>query len=207
MQNRALHRFDMEAELRKALEAGHITAHFQPQQCLKSGTIAGAEALARWTRPDGTSVLPSDFIPVADEVIGMSDILFETMLRSVCNALSRWRAHAPWAVPIGVNLSAQQLSNRNLAGQIKSMLGQHQVDPQLINFELTETVLLEGLAMASGTLADLSGYGVGIQIDISFVSRMAESTLNARIIQAITALGKALNLESSPRVSKRSNSS
>ena len=146
---RARHKFDMEAELRNALEAGHFTAHFQPQQCLKIGAIGGVEALAHWTRPNGTTVPPSDFIPVTKDTIGISDILFETILRDVCDAGSRWRADGPWAVPIGGNMSTHQLCNRDLVSLIKSILEQHRIDPQLINLELTETVLLEDLAMAA----------------------------------------------------------
>jgi diguanylate cyclase (GGDEF)-like protein len=218
MRNLALHRFDLEADLRGALEAGDIVVHFQPQKCLKTGVIGGVEALARWNRPDGTIVPACDFIAVAEDVIGISNILFETMLRQVCDAISRWRAVGPWTVPIAVNMSAHQLCNDNLVALIKSILDQYSVAPELINLELTETVLLEDFATATRVLADLSSCGVGIhiddfgigyssmsylaelpvqalKIDVAFVKRMTESETNARIVQAITALGKALNLE------------
>ena len=76
MQHRALHKFDMEAEFRQAMENGEIITWFQPQLCLKSGKIAGVEALARWVRPDGTIVPPADFVPLSEEM-GISDVLFE----------------------------------------------------------------------------------------------------------------------------------
>ena len=73
MRYRARHKFDMEAELRTAIDSGQISAYFQPQLCLRSGRLAGAEALARWTRPDGTIVSPADFVPLSEEM-GISDV-------------------------------------------------------------------------------------------------------------------------------------
>ena len=68
MRYRARHKFDMEAELRTAIDSGQIIPYFQPQLCLKSGKVAGVEALARWTRPDGTIVAPNDFVPLSEEM-------------------------------------------------------------------------------------------------------------------------------------------
>jgi len=217
MQHRALHKFDMEAEFRRAIENGEIITWFQPQICLKSGTIAGVEALARWVRPDSTIVAPMDFVPLSEEM-GISDVLFESVMSHVCSAVARWRAGSNWAVPISVNLSAHQLRNHDLVGLIKSILMNQQVPQNLINLELTETALLEDLNNARPILADLSSYGVGIhiddfgtgysslsylaelpvqtlKIDQSFVDRVTESETNCRVVQAIIALGKAMGLK------------
>ena len=77
MRYRARFQFDMETEFRFALENGQVKAFYQPQQCIRTGELAGVEALARWIRADGTVVLPGDFIPLSEEM-GMSDKLFET---------------------------------------------------------------------------------------------------------------------------------
>ena len=217
MQNRARHKFDMEAELRHAIETGEIITYFQPQLCLDSGRMAGVEALARWTRPDGTIIPPDDFVPLSEEM-GISDMLFECIMRFVCTAVARWRKDLDWDVPVSVNLSAHQLRNHNLVGLIKSILRQQNVEQKLINLELTETTLLEDLTIAKPLLNELSAYGVGIhiddfgtgysslsylaelpvqtlKIDRTFTERIAESATNARVVQAIIALGKAMNLE------------
>lgn len=217
MQNRARHKFDMEAELRRAIEAGEITAWFQPQIALGNGRLAGVEALARWTRPDGTVISPTDFIPLSEEM-GISDMLFECILRKVCSIVGAWRARAGWCVPVSVNLSAHQLRNRKLVDLVKATLERSGVGQKLINLELTETALLEDLTAARPLLTRLSGFGVGIhiddfgtgysslsylaelpvqtiKIDHAFVQRLTTSSSNARVVQAIVALGKAMNLD------------
>jgi diguanylate cyclase len=217
MQNRAQHKFDMEAELRRAIELGEITAWFQPQICLKSGRLAGVEALARWVRPDGTIIGPGDFIPLSEEM-GISDLLFECIMRKVCNMVGAWRVEDAWCIPVSVNLSAHQLRNQRLVDTVKSILGESRIGQKLINLELTESALLEDLTAARPLLSDLANFGVGIhiddfgtgysslsylaelpvqtlKIDQTFVERLTESANNGRVVQAIVALGKAMNLE------------
>jgi EAL domain-containing protein (putative c-di-GMP-specific phosphodiesterase class I) len=217
MRYRAQHKFDLQAEFRNALEEGQIKAYFQPQQSLKSGKLAGVEALARWIRPDGTVVPPSDFIPLSEEM-GISDILFEAILRDVCSEVAAWRAAGDWQVPVSVNISAHQLRNADLVSMVKQILLQQSIDQKLINLELTETALLEDLTAARPVLTDLNAYGVGIhiddfgtgysslnylaqlpvqtlKIDQSFIASLTESDTNARVVQAIIALGKAMDLE------------
>lgn len=217
MQYRAQHKFDMEAELRQAIDNGEITTYFQPQICLQTGRLAGAEALARWIRPDGTIISPTDFIPLSEEM-GISDILFECIMRKVCDTVGRWRTDADWDVPVSVNLSAHQLRNHKLVALIKSILGEYSVGQKLINLELTETALLEDLTIARPVLNDLATYGVGIhiddfgtgysslsylaelpaqtlKIDQSFIEKLTESSNTERVVQAIVALGKAMGLE------------
>jgi EAL domain-containing protein (putative c-di-GMP-specific phosphodiesterase class I) len=175
------------------------------------------EALARWIRPDGTVVPPSDFIPLTEEM-GISDIFFESIMRAVCNDVARWREEGGWDVPVSVNLSAHQLRNTDLVSLIKGILSTTQVDRKLINLELTETVLLEDLTIAQPLLDDLAAYGVGIhiddfgtgysslsylaqlpvqtiKIDRTFIKQLSDPDANTRVIEAIIALGKAMELE------------
>lgn len=217
MQFRARHQFNMEAELRQAIDNGEITTFFQPQVDLKSGRVAGVEALARWIRPNGTIVSPADFIPLSEEM-GISDVLFESIMRRVCMTVRSWRDSSGWDVPVSVNLSAQQLRNQQLVQLVGSILEQFSPGQKLINLELTETALLEDLTVARPVLTDLAALGVGIhiddfgtgysslsylaelpaqtlKIDRTFVQRLSESSNNERVVQAIVALGKAMELE------------
>jgi len=217
MRHRARHKFDMEAEFRGAIETGQIKAFYQPQQCMSSGEIKGVEALARWIRADGTVVPPGDFIPLSEEM-GISDLMFETILGDVCNDVAGWKEAGGWDVPVSVNLSAHQLRNADLVNLVKRILMNKQLDRKLINLELTETALLEDLTIARPILNDLSALGVGIhiddfgtgysslsylaelpvktlKIDRSFIAKLSESESNRRIVQAIIALGKAMDLE------------
>lgn len=217
MRYRARYKFDLEVELRSAIENGDICAHYQPQQCTVSGELAGVEALARWTRPDGSTVPPSDFIPLSEEM-GISDVIFESIMRSVCADVANWREQGEWTIPVSVNLSAHQLRNRDLVSLIKGILQSESVDKKLINLELTETVLLEDLTIAQPVLNDLAAYGVGIhiddfgtgysslsylaqlpvqtiKIDQAFIAQLSDTNANNRVIEAIVALGKAMKLE------------
>lgn len=217
MRYRARYKFDLAVEFRKAIESGQICAHYQPQQCTVTGDLAGVEALARWTRPDGSMVPPSDFVPLSEE-IGISDLLFESIMRSVCTDVASWREQRDWKIPVSVNLSAHQLRNRDLVGLIEGILQSKGVDQKLINLELTETVLLEDLTIAQPLLEELAAFGVGIhiddfgtgysslsylaklpvqtlKIDQAFIAQLSDSSANNRVVEAIVALGKAMKLD------------
>jgi diguanylate cyclase (GGDEF)-like protein len=217
MQDRANLKFDLQSELRQGLENGEIITWFQPQLSLHTGKIAGVEALARWLRPDGTILQPADFVPLTEEM-GISDILFESVLKYVCGKVSAWKHDYSWDIPVSVNLSAHQLRNHRLLDIIKNGMKDVGMSQSLLNLELTETVLLEDLTIAEPVLRDLSEYGVGIhiddfgtgysslsyladlpvqtlKIDQSFVERLTESETNSRVVQAIVGLGKAMDLE------------
>jgi len=216
MRYHARHKFDLETEFRAAIDEGHIRAWYQPQQNVASGDIAGVEALARWVRPDGSIVMPDDFVPLSEEM-GISDVLFETIMNDVCNNLAAWQAESGWSVPISVNLSAHQLRNDDLVSLVKRIMKKNAVKRDLLNLELTETTLLEDLTIARPILNDLSALGVGIhiddfgtgysslsylaelpvktlKIDRAFITRLVESDDNTRVVQAIIALGKAMDL-------------
>ena len=217
MRYRARHKFDLEAELRGAIDSGQVIAHYQPQQSTSTGELAGVEALARWIRPDGSMVPPSDFVPLSEEM-GISDVLFESIMRTVCRDVATWRSQGDWEIPVSVNLSAHQLRNRDLVSLIKGILSSTEVDKRLINLELTETVLLEDLTIAQPVLNDLATYGVGIhiddfgtgysslsylaqlpvqtiKIDQAFVAQLSDPDANTKVVEAIIALGKAMELE------------
>jgi len=217
MRYRARHKFDLEAELRGAIDSGQIIAHYQPQQSTSTGELAGVEALARWVRPDGSMVPPSDFVPLSEEM-GISDVLFESIMRTVCRDVATWRSQGDWEIPVSVNLSAHQLRNRDLVSLIKGILSSTEVDKRFINLELTETVLLEDLTIAQPVLNDLATYGVGIhiddfgtgysslsylaqlpvqtiKIDQAFVAQLSDPDANTKVVEAIIALGKAMELE------------
>jgi EAL domain-containing protein (putative c-di-GMP-specific phosphodiesterase class I) len=162
-------------------------------------------------------VPPSDFIPLSEEM-GISDLMFETIMRKVCSDIAVWREQLDWQVPVSVNLSAHQFRNHDLVSLIKGILQRDRVDQKYINLELTETVLLEDLAIARPVLNDLAAYGVGIhiddfgtgysslsylaqlpvntiKIDQAFVAQLSDSDVSSRVIEAIVALGKAMQME------------
>lgn len=216
MRYRARYKFDMESEFRGAIEGGQIKAYYQPQQCIESGELVGVEALARWIRPDGSIVPPDEFVPLSEEM-GISDMLFETIMSDVCNDVATWREDGDWTAPVSVNLSAHQLRNADLVNLVKTILANKAVERKFLNLELTETALLEDLTIARPILNDLSALGVGIhiddfgtgysslsylaelpvkslKIDRSFIDKIIDSESIVRVVQAIIALGNAMDL-------------
>ena len=148
----------------------------------------------------------------------VSDLLFASILKNVCRDVSKWRELGEWTAPVSVNLSAHQLRNRDLVGLIKGILMQAGIDKEMINLELTETVLLEDLEIAQPVLDDLASYGVGIhiddfgtgysslsylaslpvqtlKIDQSFIAQLSKPEANTKVVEAIIALGKAMSLD------------
>lgn len=213
----ARRQLELEAELRAAISNGEIKPYLQPQICLRTGEVSGAEALARWIRPDGTVISPGEFIPLAEEV-GLSDAIFETMLRQLADEISAWRREVGWNAPTSINISAHQLRNPHFSQLILSVLAARGLSPDTIKLELTETVLLDDLSVAKHFLAELVSHGVGIQIDdfgtgyssLSylaelpvqslkidqvFVSRLLDEPTQARVVQAVIALGSAFELQ------------
>jgi EAL domain-containing protein (putative c-di-GMP-specific phosphodiesterase class I) len=150
--------------------------------------------------------------------MGISDMLFEAVMSTVCDDVVRWRENGGWDVPVSINVSAHQLRNRDLVSLIKGILINAQVDRGLINLELTESVLLEDLTIAQPVLNDLASYGVGIhiddfgtgysslsylaqlpvqtlKIDQTFIAQLSDPGANTKVVEAIIALGKAMDLE------------
>lgn len=211
----ARQKYTLEQELRVAIESREIQPFFQPQCLLDTAQWSGAEALARWIKPDGSVVSPADFVPLAEET-GLSDALFQSMFDQVSEYVADWQ-NQQWAVPISINMSPQQLRNPELQRSINSVLAITGVTPNMLKFELTESSLMENLDLGVQVLSSFRDLGIGIQlddfgtgysslqyladlpvqalkIDCSFVWRMSEGENYARVIAAIVALGHALNL-------------
>ncbi len=217
MHMKAQHRHALESEFRTAIDESKLDIHYQPQLCLRTGDIVGVEALARWTREDGTSVPPDGFVPLSEE-LGMSDDLFQAVLAKVCGTKKSWKGHKLHDIPVSINMSAHQLRNQDLLDIVGTAIDDYGLSTDMIKFELTETTLLDDLSVAHRMLAELAEHGLAIQIDDfgtgysslsylaelpvqslkidqSFVARVGERSSHSRVVQAVIALGKALDLQ------------
>lgn len=154
----------LEAELRKALAAGHLCAYFQPKVRLADGTLAGAEALIRWFHPERGAIPPGQFIPLAEASDLIVD-LGEWMLTEVCRQLAVWQQQGRPILTIAVNLAARHFCRPALANQISGLLAAHDLPPHALELELTESTLLETGAQTADTLAALERLGIGLAID------------------------------------------
>jgi len=164
MNERAVQRVQMEVALRRALEREEFRLLYQPKAGLVTGQICGFEALLRWEHPDKGMVLPGEFIPVLEET-GLIVQVGEWVLRTACVQIKAWQAAGLKVPPISVNLSARQFEQKNLKGAVGQILGDTKVDPSLIEFEITESLLMNDPEGAARTLHDLKDSGVKLSMD------------------------------------------
>ena len=155
-----LSRRAMENDLRAALERGGLAVHYQPQIDVASGEIVGAEALMRWTRPGHGAVSPVVFIPVAEET-GLIVPLGAWLLGEACREAATWPV--PWHV--AVNVSPVQFRNDGFLDSVRLALAQSGLDPQRLELEITEGVLLRDTEETLVTLEQLRALGVRLALD------------------------------------------
>jgi len=156
-------RLRLELALRRALEQREFLLHFQPQLDLASGRITGVEALIRWQR-DQELVPPATFIPLAEES-GLIVTIGEWVLLSACETLAGWRRQGLGEVQMAVNLSARQLRQPGLAGQVARLLERFALPPELLELEITESAAMEDPEATIRNLRSLKDLGVRLAID------------------------------------------
>ena len=164
MQSCIVQRLSLETELRRALEREEFELYYQPKVCISTGQICGAEALIRWQHPHLGRVPPLDFIPLAEET-GLIVPIGEWVIDTAC-AQSRAWLDAGLPVPkLGVNLSARQFHQNNLLGIILQSLRHNNVPPQLLELELTESMVMQDTSSAATILRQLKEVGLGLVLD------------------------------------------
>jgi diguanylate cyclase (GGDEF)-like protein/PAS domain S-box-containing protein len=153
----------LSSELRRALERNEFLLHYQPIVDLKSGQVAYFEALVRWRRADGKMVSPADFIPFAEET-GFITLLGERVIDLACQQ-ARELIQSGTPIPISVNVSAKQLQDDALPELISRALRRYEIDPALIEIEITESALILDPPRVKAHLTAIANLGVAIAID------------------------------------------
>ena len=164
MHRRAIERLQTEAALRGALERNEFILHYQPKADLYSGTISGFEALLRWRHPERGLVPPFEFISILEDT-GLIVPVGEWVIRTVCEQIMQWRRQGFAPRPVAINLSARQFQQKDLDGVIGAILSRTGVDPRLLEFELTESLLMKDAEEAVRVLRHLKDYGVQLSVD------------------------------------------
>ena len=164
MNARALEILNMENSLRHALDRNELLLYYQPKTSVADGNIVGVEALLRWQHPERGLVSPIEFIPVLEES-GLIVPVGEWVLKTVCAQIKAWERAGVTTVPVAVNLSARQFTAKNLGPTIQRILEEYQVDPALIELEITESCIMANAEEATRTLEYLEHVGVGLSID------------------------------------------
>jgi diguanylate cyclase (GGDEF)-like protein/PAS domain S-box-containing protein len=164
MNEQARERMQLQMQLRGAQERDELVLHYQPKVCLASGRISGFEALLRWQHPTLGLVPPRQFINILEET-GLIVQVGEWVVRTVCEQLARWQSAGVKPRPVAINLSARQFQQSDLDTAIATILADTGIDPSLLEFELTESVLMSDADEAVRVLNAMRSYGVRLSID------------------------------------------
>ena len=216
MNETALERLLLETHLRRAIDAGELLLHYQPQVDLSNGKIFGVEALLRWQHPQLGLVPPGKFIPLAEEM-GLIVPIGKWVLREACLQAKRWQ-DAGCFLQMAVNLSARQFETLDLADMIARVLAETHLAPEWLDLELTESTIAKNPLYAAHTLETLKKLGVQlsvddfgagysslsylcrypvdvIKIDRSFVTALAENRKDQAVVKAVIELAHGLDLK------------
>lgn len=164
MNDRLVETLKLEGDLRRALEREEFEIHYQPKIDLRSGRINGCEALLRWRHPQQGLVSPGQFIPLAEET-GLIVPIGTWVLETACRQIKQWRQQGLPAIPVAVNLSARQLRSNDIVGQVGDILQGVDLDPRLLELELTESMIMDDPLGAKELLKRLKVLGVSLSLD------------------------------------------
>jgi diguanylate cyclase (GGDEF)-like protein len=163
MSARSLDYFILENELRRAIAQQELTLVYQPIVEMRTERIISLEALVRWQHPEKGLLLPDDFIGLAEET-GLIAPLGDWVLREACRQNREWQRRGLFSVPVAVNISARQLDS-DLVASVTEALAESALPPQLLDLELTESILMESAASSSSIVDALKEMGTRISID------------------------------------------
>ncbi|MGZ3254651.1 MAG: bifunctional diguanylate cyclase/phosphodiesterase, partial [Burkholderiaceae bacterium] len=164
MNERALERLHMEGDLRAALEQDQFVLHYQPQVDLRTGKIIGVEALIRWNHPEFGMIAPSRFIALAEET-GLIVPIGAWVIRTACAQNKAWQRAGHGKLKVAVNLSARQFAQHDLVELIAFALAETKLEPQYLEVELTESMVMADVERAIEILRKLNELGIQISID------------------------------------------
>jgi diguanylate cyclase (GGDEF)-like protein len=212
----SLDRLMIETNLRLALERDEFCLHYQPKVDVRSKRISGVEALVRWNHPELGLLPPSQFIPVAEE----TDLIFPIgswVIKTACAQNMAWQRQGLPLISMAVNVSPRQFMDDNLLRDIDDALATSGMDPQYLQIEVTESMVMLNIDRAirvleaiysRGVRLAIDDFGTGyssmsmlkrfpidtIKIDRSFVRDLPDNSQDKAIAQAIISMGKALGL-------------
>ncbi len=216
IKSQTLERLALETALRRALERREMSLHYQAKLDLKSGRINGAEALLRWKHPDLGMVSPAQFIPLAEET-GLIVAIGRWVLKTACAQNMAWQRQGLPAVCMAVNLSPRQFNDEHLLRDIGAVLAETGMNPELLELEITEGMVMQDSQRTARVLAEIKKLGIKlaiddfgtgysslaqikrfpidtIKVDRSFIRNLPQDAEDKAITQAIIAMGKTLSL-------------
>jgi len=217
MRSQAVALIRLESDLRTALERNEFKIFYQPIVALKDSSIVGMEALLRWQHPHQGLVAPSDFIPLAEET-GLIVPLGEWLLSTACRQLKAWFDGGVPPLRLAVNISPVQLRDPGFPDMVINVIRESGVNPENLELEITETILMEQSSSIVDVLLKLKALGIHIslddfgtgysslsylqnlpidtlKIDRSFINKLAFNREQTNIIETILMLGSNLGMD------------
>jgi len=217
MNEATVERLMTKSKLKRAFERDELLVHYQPKYNLETGEVFGAEALVRWDLPERGLILPSDFIPIAED----SNLIIEIgewVLDKVCEDFRFWQRSVSSPGRVSVNLSLKQLRQLNFVSRISSIMRGHEVSPTSLELEITETTLMENPERTIKILNQLYGLGLHLaiddfgtgysslsalqqfpintlKIDRSFVRNVVHNPDDATLVDTIIQMGRNLDMD------------
>ncbi len=171
-------------DLRRALDSeGELSMHYQPKIDLRTGQVTGLEALLRWNHPQRGFIPPVDFIPLAEQT-GLIKDLTARVLGLVFAQTAAWAA-AGRRLPVAVNLSARNLLEPDLDEVVSGLLARHELDPDLLEFEITESAIVEDPVRAGAMLTKLTALGIGVAVDDFGIGSTSMSQLRSMPLRTL----------------------
>lgn len=164
LNHRTKRRLSLEARLRKALDHDEFVVFYQPIIDIRDYRVVGVEALIRWQQPDEGLISPAEFIPIAEET-GLIVPIDKWVYHEACCQLQQWSSQGLPMIRVSVNVSAVQIHERTLVESIRQALNCSGLDPQRLQIELTETLLITNTDTSINMLNDLKALGTEICID------------------------------------------
>jgi len=212
----SLRRLSLATELREALQFNQLELYYQPQLNTVSKRIVGVEALLRWKHPVMGSISPAEFIPIAEST-GLIVPIGLWVVERAARQLAAWRSLGIGPLRVAVNISAVQFRQVDLAGQIAGIAAQYDVPPELLELELTESLLMRDVEGATSQLKKMKALGFklviddfgtgysslsylrrfpldGLKIDRSFIDDVNRNPDDTAITLAILSMARSLRL-------------
>ena len=217
LHRRAIDLLSMENALRRALNRGEFTLHYQPQVDILTGKLVGAEALIRWNHPEKGLVMPSAFIPIAEER-GLIKAIDEWVFAEVVRQIAAWDRSGLPRIPIALNISSVPFHDKDFLENVAGTIEGSGVGAERLELELTESVMMRNIETSAAVMQylhemglhlSIDDFGTGysslnylrrlpidkIKVDQSFVKEMIVHADGTRIVSGIVGLAKSLRLQ------------
>ena len=210
-------RLQLEADLRKGVKNNEFQLVYQPKVCTQSGQVKSVEALLRWSHPERGFVSPAQFIPVAEDN-GLMGAIGHWVLNEACREIALLKSTTHQRMQVAINISAQQFGDHDFVGSVFSALDKYALDPECLELEVTESIVMTDverviamlkLLKESGISIAIDDFGTGysslqylqklpldtLKIDRAFITELENHDPDSSVANSIVQLAKLFNLE------------